>query len=162
MLPEYQAPQLTMGSLTDGILETALERLGYTLVSLETARAVCYQWMSSSMVSLTDLTAFLQQLPPWETVDADYPLLAVEHLCKEVSTILNGESTLRYLPLLEQGKVKNAMKRAGVHHVDVEQMSLMLANLAVAGANAISEDFDCMLYANNITVACVIEVANFY
>lgn len=48
MLPTYELPQLTMASLTDDIITTALERRDLP-VSIETARSACYCWMSHAL-----------------------------------------------------------------------------------------------------------------
>lgn len=161
MLPKYNAPVLTMESLTDSILDAALERMEYTQVSLETTRSVCYQWLTTSSVTLSDLATFLQQLPEEEKVCGDCPFIVVEALCKEVRDLLNGEEALRYLPLLDAEKVEAAMGKACVS-IPAEQMSLMLAHLAVGGLATLTEAFTCVLEENNISAAQVIAVAEAY
>lgn len=161
MLPKYHTPVLTMEKLSDDVLTSALERREYLTVSLTTVRAVCYHWMNTSAVPLVDLADFLQHLPSWEVVDPNHPLLVVELLCKEVRDILNGEEVQQYLPRLEPQRVKDAMAQTGVS-MDAEQMSLLLANLAVGGLTAITEECSCVLSEWNISAEKVVEVANHY
>lgn len=50
MLPKYEVPHLTNQALTDDILNAALESENYIHVSVQTARNVCYMYMSHTAV----------------------------------------------------------------------------------------------------------------
>ena len=95
MLPKYEVPHLTNQALTDDILNAALESENYIHVSVQTARNVCYMYMSHTAVWDEELEKFRQEAAHDRTDNFD-PLDAVATLTKAVEDALMWEEIRKY------------------------------------------------------------------
>lgn len=109
MLPKYEVPHLTNQALTDDILNAALESENYIHVSVQTARNVCYMYMSHTAVWDEELEKFRQEAAHDRTDNFD-PLDAVATLTKAVEDALMWEEIRKYRQQsLKEDKVAVAM-----------------------------------------------------
>lgn len=144
MLPTYELPQLTMASLTDNIMTTALERRDLP-VSIETARSACYCWMSHPLVWDNILGKFQEELAAGGLeCTGQPPLDVVIALSDEVYKILCDTEIRIYRDTkLNKDQALNAMRASRA--VDEDAILTLLAALAVEGKTGMKRNYDDML-----------------
>lgn len=129
MLPKYEVPRLTSQALTDDILNAALESEDYTHVSIQTARDVCYMYMSHTAVWDEELEKFCQEAA--EDLPADsIPLDAVAALAKAVEAGLMWEEIRKYRQEIKEDEVSAAMSALKIEG-NAKTMTFLLAALCV-------------------------------
>lgn len=164
MLPKYTMPQLTEELLTDDIMDAALEREGLTIMPIEIARSVCYQYMAHSAVWNEDLEAFEAEMrkDPEFTESSVTGFEAVVSLAGEAYNLLCIAEELKYRgENLSDSAVAKALQKAEVV-CNADNMSGFLAALAVGGKRHLSDICGELLEANEVTADNVCRVAELY
>lgn len=142
MLPKYKVPLLNSQTLTDDILNAALESEEYTHVSIQTARDVCYMYMSHTAVWDEELEKFCQEAA--DDLPADFiPLEAVAALAKAAETNLMWEEIRKYRQEIKEDEVSAAMSALKIEG-NAKTMTFLLAAFVVGGHTALSEYNDIM------------------
>lgn len=163
MLPHYEEKQLTLLMLTDDIVNTALDACDYNSISTETARQVCYQWMSLSAVWNEDLEQFESEYcqSADSEPDALQALDIIAGISNEIERLLVNEAVCEYREkYIHDESVVRAMEKANVL-ADTTDMSTLLASLAI-GELELTNSCGPLLEENNLTVADIIRVADAY
>lgn len=143
MLPKYEVPRLTNQSLTDDILNAALESENYIHVSVQTARNVCYMYMSHTAVWDEELEKFRKEAANDRTDNFD-PLDAVAALAKAVEDALMWEEIRKYRQQgLKEDEVAVAMNAINLKG-SAKTMTFLLAAFIVGGRAALTEYDDIM------------------
>lgn len=145
-LPAYQEKTLTEAMLTDSILETALDRRGYVNVQIQTARDVCYMWMSHAAVWDEELDRFEMEAMTCECfLDGEEEFMGVETvalLCREVQDLLFAEEVVAYQnSYVPEYAVEAAETELNIL-CDVFFMTMMVATLMVGGEAAVERDIE--------------------
>lgn len=142
MLPKYEPRQLTMARLTDDIMNSVLERAGFLAVSTQTAREVCYMYMSHTAVWDEELEKFQEEAAA--DLEEGIPALnAVAALSYDVEEAMMWEDIREYRQKLNIAEIASAMKEHNVK-ADPQTMSFLLAALVVGGQIALTEYDDIM------------------
>lgn len=156
MLPKYEVPHLTNQALTDDILNAALESENYIHVSVQTARNVCYMYMSHTAVWDEKLEKFRQEAAHDRTDNFD-PLDAVATLTKAVEDALMWEEIRKYRQQsLKEDEVAVAMNAINLKG-SAKTMTFLLAAFIVGGRTALTE-YDDVMQEETVTEHDVIAI----
>ena len=147
MLPKYEPKQFTEQTLTDEVMETALERADWPTVTIKTARDAVYMWMSHSAVWDEEFEAFAKELHSDEDEANTDTLGAIIYLAGKVEEILRGQAIVDYTAQIEKYvKTKKQFKRGDrvrIHEAsDSNELRLEKSNIQFALVSAVEEDFD--------------------
>lgn len=142
MLPKYDVPRLTMARLSDDILNAALESENLLHVSVQTARDVCYMYMSYTSVSYEELEQFQKESA--EDMEDGIPAIdVVASLCRVVENALMWEDIRSYRHELNEDEIRTAMQSCHIE-ASAKTMTYLLAAFVVGGKTALSEYEDIL------------------
>lgn len=142
MLPKYEVPRLTMARLSDDILNAALESENLLHVSVQTARDVCYMYMSYTSVSYEELEQFQKESA--EDMEDGIPAIdVVASLCRVVENALMWEDIRSYRHELNEDEIRTAMQSCHIE-ASAKTMTYLLAAFVVGGKTALSEYEDIL------------------
>lgn len=142
MLPKYIVPQLTMSRLSDDIMNAALESEELLHVSTQTAREVCFMYMSHAAVWDKELEQFQEESS--SDLERDVSVIdTVASLCREVDNALMWEDIREYRQKLHTEEIGTAMQNCHIK-ASPETMTFLLAAFVVGGKNALLEYRDIL------------------
>lgn len=161
MLLEYIRPQLTIESLDDLLMCSALEQEEFP-VSVETAREACYQYLGHSTVWNEELDAFEKELRQDHSFDGIPPLNAVAKLSSTVDRLLRGDEEFVYrVKQLHLSNTEAAMKKVGIS-ANTTFVQVLLAALVVSGKTRMKDECQEILDVTGITADDVCRIAECY
>jgi len=163
MLPKCKPAILTKSSLTDEVVNTALDRCEYPTITTTAARNACYTWLSRSLVWDDDLDAISKELSMDPSSQGMEVLSIIQEIAAEIQDVLVAEEIARYGKKHLTGKatansIKSAMRRTGID-VDVGDMKGLLAAYAVGGVGELEKNYQAFLDGYHITSDNVKQIA---
>lgn len=161
MMPEYVRPQLTIESLDEFLMCSALEQEEFP-VSVEAAREACYQYMGHSAVWNEELDAFEKELRQDHSFDGLPGLDAVAKLSSTVDRLLRTDEEFVYrTSQLKHSNTVTAMKKTGISGNETF-VQVLLAALVVSGKTRMKDGCQEILEVTGITADDVCQIAECY
>lgn len=155
MLPKYEVPRLTVHRLTDDIMNTALEQMDLLHVTVQTAREVCYMYMSHAAVWDEELAQFQTEAAE-DMEEGSSPMDVVAALSDYADDALMWEDIRTYRQQLKEDDVEAAMKAQHISG-NPKTMVFLLAAFVVGGHSALAE-YDDILEEEGISKEDVVSV----
>lgn len=142
MLPKYETPRLTLARLSDDVMDAALESENLLHVSVQTAREVCYMYLSHTAVWDEELEQFQKESA--EDLEDGIPVIdVVASLCRVVDNALMWEDIRSYRHELNEDEIRTAMQSCHIE-ASAKTMTYLLAAFVVGGKTALSEYEDIL------------------